>query len=138
MHIICSRSEGPDSSRFRPKRSIRSTVEAKSAAIMGEYQRDAFIRGHDLDRPTEQACVAPLIDGRDKCPHNPVEEDDDPKVPPHRPPAADHSKLWLDAESSPALFGMHVYPDNIELLGDVVEQMESRSTRLPLSLLKLL
>jgi hypothetical protein len=56
------------------------------AAIMGEYQRDAFIQAHDLDRPAEQACIARLIDGRDECPHNPIGQDDDPNAPPHKPP----------------------------------------------------
>jgi hypothetical protein len=86
------------------------------AAIMGEYQRDAFVQAHDLDRPAEKACIARLIDGRDECPHHAVGQDDDPRAPPHKPPAADHSTLWLDDDGSPALYGMHVYPGNIELL----------------------
>jgi hypothetical protein len=85
------------------------------AAIMGEYQRNAFVQAHGLNRPAETACIARLIDGRDECPHNSVGEDDGPNAPPHKPPAADHSTLWLD-EDSPALYSMHVYPGNIERL----------------------
>lgn len=86
------------------------------AAIMGESQRDAFAKAHDLDRPAEKACIARLIDGRDECPHNPVGEDDDPNAPPHKPPASDHATLWLDEDGTPALYSMHVYPGNIERL----------------------
>ncbi len=56
---------------------------------MGEYHRDAFIEAHELDEPAETACIARLIDGRDECP--------------------------LD-DGEPALYGMHVYPGNIERL----------------------
>ncbi|MFC7074686.1 hypothetical protein ACFQJ7_08540 [Halovenus rubra] len=63
---------------------------------MSEYQRDASVQAHDLDRPAETACIARLIDGRDECPHAPVGEDDDSTVPPHSLPASDHTALWLD------------------------------------------
>jgi hypothetical protein len=85
------------------------------AAIMGEYQRDAFAQAFNLDEPAEQACIRRLITGEDECPHSPLEADDDPTGPPHKPPASDHATLWLD-DGEPALYSMHVYPGNIELL----------------------
>jgi hypothetical protein len=48
-------------------------------------------------------------------PHSPLEADDDPDGPPHAPPASDHATLWLD-DGEPALYSMHVYPGNIELI----------------------
>ena len=83
---------------------------------MGDHQRNDIIQAYDLNRPVEQACIARLIDGRDDCPHNPVGEDDGPNAPPHKPPASDHSTLWLDEDGSPALFPMYVYLGNIERL----------------------
>ncbi|WP_434531923.1 hypothetical protein ACODNH_23635 (plasmid) [Haloarcula sp. NS06] len=84
-------------------------------AIMGEYQRDAFVQAFDLDEPAEQACIRRLITGDNACPHSPLEADDDPTGPPHSPPADDHATLWLD-DGEPALYSMHVYPGNIERL----------------------
>jgi len=84
-------------------------------AIMGEYQRDAFAQAFDLDEPAEQACIRRLITGEDECPHSPLEANDDPTGPPHKPPASDHATLWLD-DGEPALYSMHVYPGNIERL----------------------
>lgn len=85
------------------------------AAIMGEYQRDAFIEAFDLDEPAERACIRRLITGEDECPHSPLEADDDPQGPPHKPAASDHATLWLD-DGEPVLYSMHVYPGNIERL----------------------
>lgn len=84
-------------------------------AIMGEFQRDAFVKAFDLDEPAEQACIRRLITGDDECPHSPLEADEDPTGPPHSPPADDHATLWLD-DGEPALYSMHVYPGNIERL----------------------
>ncbi|RLM89035.1 hypothetical protein [Haloarcula sp. Atlit-7R] len=84
-------------------------------AIMGDYQRDAFVQAFDLDAPAETACIRRLITGDDECPHSPLDVDSDPKGPPHSPPADDHSTLWLD-DGEPALYSMHVYPGNIERL----------------------
>jgi hypothetical protein len=86
------------------------------AAILGEYQRDTFVEAFDLDRPAETPCIRRLITGEDECPHSPLEADRDPQGPPHKPPASDHATLWLDEDSEPALYSMHVYPGNIELL----------------------
>jgi hypothetical protein len=86
------------------------------AAIMGEYQRDAFITAFNLDESAETACIRRLITGEDECPHSPFEDDDDPTGPPHTPPANDHATLWLDDDGDPALYSMHVYPGNIEFL----------------------
>jgi hypothetical protein len=85
------------------------------AAIMGECQRDAFLEAFELDEPAETACIRRLITGESECPHSPLEADDDPQGPPHKPPASDHATLWLD-NGEPALFSMHVYPGNIERL----------------------
>jgi len=90
------------------------------AAILGEYQRDAFVDAFDLDQPAAKPCIRRLITGDAECPHSPLEADSDPQGPPHKPPASDHATLWLDEDGEPALYGMHVYPGNIELL-DAVE-----------------
>jgi hypothetical protein len=82
-------------------------------AIMGEYQRQAFIDAFGLAEPAEKPCISRLITGED-CPHGPLM--DTPNRPPHSPPADDHSTLWLDETGEPALYGMHVYPGNIERL----------------------
>jgi hypothetical protein len=85
-------------------------------AILGEYQRDAFVQAFDLDEPAEKACIRRLITGDDTCTHSPLKADSDPDGPPHKPPASDHATLWLDEDGEPALYGMHVYPGNIERL----------------------
>lgn len=86
-------------------------------AILGEYQRDAFLEAFDLDEPAETACIRRLITGDTECRHSPAEDDraPDPDGPPHAPPASDHATLWLD-DGEPALYSMHVYPGNIERL----------------------
>jgi hypothetical protein len=86
------------------------------AAILGEYQRDAFIQAFDLAEPAETACIRRLITGAEACPHGALEADPDPDGPPHSSPADDHATLWLDEDGTPALYGMHVYPGNIERL----------------------
>ncbi len=91
-----------------------SNIWRALGAILGEYQRDAFAAAHDLAGPAETACIARLIDGRDECPHNAVDEDDDPNAPPHQPPVTDHATLWLDEDGGPALYGMHIYPGDLE------------------------
>ena len=85
------------------------------AAIMGEYQRDAFVQAFDVDEPAEKACIRRLITGEEECTYSPLEADDDPSGPPHKPPASDHATLWLD-DGEPAVYSMHVYPGNIERL----------------------
>jgi hypothetical protein len=84
-------------------------------AILGEHYREIFMRAHGLSEPAETACIGRLIDGRDRCPHNVVTQDDDPNAPPHVPPGDDHSTLWLDEDGDPAVYGMHVYQGNIEM-----------------------
>lgn len=86
-------------------------------AIMGEYQRDAFVEAFDVDERAEKPCIGRLIAGHDECPHSPFESSDEPHRTPHSPPASDHATLWLDEETGePALYSMHVYPGNIERL----------------------
>jgi len=51
------------------------------AAILGEYQRDAFIEAFDLASPAETACIRRLITGESSCPHSPLEPDPDPEGP---------------------------------------------------------
>lgn len=82
-------------------------------AIMGEYQRQAFVDAFDLAEPAERPCVGRLITG-EECPHEPLRNT--PNRPPHSPPADDHSTLWLGEDGEPVLYGMHVYPGNIERL----------------------
>jgi hypothetical protein len=85
------------------------------AAMMGEYQRDAFAQAFTVDEPAEKPCIRRLITGENECPHSTLEANDGPQGPPHSPPASDHATLWLD-DGEPALYSMHVYPGNIELL----------------------
>jgi hypothetical protein len=85
------------------------------AAILGEHYLKKFVRAHGLAEPAETACIGRLIDGCDECPHNVVEQDDDPNAPPHAPPGDDHSTLWLDEDGDPAVYGMHLYQGNIEM-----------------------
>jgi hypothetical protein len=54
-----------------------------------------------------------LITGADECPHSTLEADTDLQGPPHKPSASDHATPWLD-DGEPALYGMHVFPGNIE------------------------
>jgi hypothetical protein len=84
-------------------------------AIMGEYQRDAFVEAFDLSEPAETACIRRLITGAEECSHSPFEAEEDPQGPPHKPPASDHATLWLD-DGEPAVYSIHVYPGNIERL----------------------
>jgi hypothetical protein len=84
-------------------------------AIMGEYQRDAFVTAFDLNAPAETACIRRLITGDPTCPHTPHEPAADPDRPPHQPPASDHATLWLD-DGEPAVYSMHLYPGNVERL----------------------
>lgn len=88
------------------------------AAILGEYQRDAFVQAFDLDEPADTPCIQQLITGTETCPHGPTGDRPAPApdAPPHSPPAADHATLWLDADGEPALYSVHVYPGNIERL----------------------
>jgi hypothetical protein len=86
------------------------------AAILGEYQRDAFIRAFDLAEPAETPCIGRLITGAETCPHDVLKDDADADGPPHSPPADDHATLWLDDDGEPVLYGTHVYPANIERL----------------------
>ena len=83
-------------------------VERALAAILAEDRRDRFVNSHDLSEPAETACVARLI-GSNECPHNVLNQDDDPHAPPHEPPVADHATLWLDGDGEPAVYSMHVY-----------------------------
>jgi hypothetical protein len=85
------------------------------AAILGEHYREKFRRAHGVSEPAETACIARLIDGRERCPHNVVAQDDDPNAPPHSPPGDDHSTLWLNENGDPVVYGMHVYQGNIEM-----------------------
>lgn len=79
-------------------------------AIMGKYQRDAFVEAFDLNEPAETACVRRLTTG-EECPHSPLEADSDPQGPPHKPPVSDHATLWLD-DGEPAVHSIYVYPGN--------------------------
>jgi hypothetical protein len=102
-----------------PKPQYRDVWRALGA-ILGEHQREAFANAFDVDGTAESACVRRLITGEAECPHSPLEADDDPTGPPHKPPASDHATLWLDADTGePALYSVHVYPGNIERLNAV-------------------
>jgi len=94
-----------------PKPQYRDVWRAL-AVVLGEHQRAAFAEAFDLDEPARRPCVGRLVTGAGECPHR---GGDSGERPPHEPPAADHSTLWLDG-GEPALYSMHVYPGNIERL----------------------
>jgi hypothetical protein len=93
------------------------------ATIVGEHQRDAFVDAFDLDRPADRPCIRRLITGEDECQCRETRGWEERELetigarddPPHSPPHADHATLWLD-EGRPAVYGMHVYPGNIEMV----------------------
>ncbi|WP_250864822.1 hypothetical protein, partial [Halorientalis regularis] len=93
-------------------------------AVMGEYQRDGFVEAFDLNEPAERSCIRRLITGEDECPCHETRGWEERELetigardePPHSPPHADHKTLWLDEDGEPALYGMHVYPGNIEMI----------------------
>jgi len=92
------------------------------ASIMGEYQRDAFIQSFGVEKPADRPCIRRLITGEEECTchdsrsweHRELETIGARDDPPHAPPHHDHATLWLDEEGEPAVYGMHVYPGNIE------------------------
>lgn len=92
------------------------------AAILGEYQRDRFVDAFELEEPAARPCIRRLITGEDECPCHETRSWEDRERetigarddPPHAPPHSDHSTLWLDEDGEPALYGMHIYPGNIE------------------------
>lgn len=92
------------------------------AAIMGGYQRDAFVSAFDLNEPAEKPCIRRLITGEDECNCHETRDWTQRELetigarddPPHKPPHSDHATLWLDDDDEPAVFGMHVYPGNVE------------------------
>lgn len=86
------------------------------AVILGEHQRDRFTDAFDLVQPAERACIAPLISDADECPHSGPYPESGTGDLPHSPPADDHSTLWLNEDDEPAVYGMHVYPGNVEQL----------------------
>jgi hypothetical protein len=94
------------------------------AAIMGESQRDAFVDAFDLAQPAETPCIRRLITGEESCTcqqkrdwkQRELETIGARDDPPHAPPYRDHSTLWLDESGDPAVYGMHVYPGNVEMV----------------------
>jgi hypothetical protein len=94
------------------------------AAILGEYQRDAFVDAFDLAEPAERPCVRRLITGEDECScldtrgweERELEQIGARDEPPHKPPHSDHATLWLDEDEQPALYSMHLYPGAVEMM----------------------
>ena len=91
-------------------------------AILGEYQRDAFTRSFGVEQAADRACIRRLITGENKCTCRESRDWQDRELetigarddPPHAPPHADHKTLWLDEEGEPVVYGMHLYPGNVE------------------------
>jgi hypothetical protein len=83
--------------------------------------RDRFQNRASVDKPAETACIRRLITGEDNCPCSDTRSWVDREQeqigardePPHQPPHADHTTLWLDEDSEPAVYSMHIYLGNI-------------------------
>ena len=92
------------------------------SAILGAYQRNAFIEAFELAEPADKPCIRRLITGEEECQCHETRSREDRELerigarddPPHSPPHSDHATLWLDSDGKPALYGMHIYPGNIE------------------------
>lgn len=94
------------------------------AAILSAHQRDAFVNAFELTEPAERACVRRLITGSEKCPcldtrdwkERELEQIGARDEPPHKPPHSDHATLWLDENGDPAVYSIHVYLGNVEMM----------------------
>lgn len=49
-------------------------------AIMGKYQRDAFVEAFDVNEPDTTAYVRRLITGEEECPHSPLKAERPPRT----------------------------------------------------------
>lgn len=90
---------------------------------MGGWQQDTVISALDLSEPTERPCIRRLITGEECNCHETrgwkereLEQIGTSDEPPHAPPYRDHATLWLNEDGEPALYGMHVYPGNVEVV----------------------
>lgn len=91
-------------------------------AILGEYQRDRFVDAFELAGQAEVPCIRRLITNESECPCHETRSWEDRELDligarddlPHSPPHHDNATLWLDEDGEPAVYGMHVYPSNIE------------------------
>ncbi|RJX47520.1 hypothetical protein, partial [Halonotius pteroides] len=91
-----------------------TSIERALARILWEDRRDRFAEAHGLDGVADKACIARLIDDDlDECPHGHASSHDS-RMLHHKPPAADHSTLWLDDNNDPALYSMHVYSTDLD------------------------
>jgi hypothetical protein len=83
--------------------------------------RDRFQNRAGTAQPADTACIRRLVTGEDECPCSETRSWVDRELeqigardePPHQPPHSDHATLWLDADSEPAVYSMHVYPGNV-------------------------
>jgi len=83
--------------------------------------RERFKTRAGVNQSAETACIRRLITGADECSCSETrswvarerEQIGAREVPPHQPPYADHSTLWLDETGDPVVYSMHVYPGNV-------------------------
>lgn len=102
-------------------------VRRAIADALEDELRERFKDYWTVDGTADTACLRRLITGEDECSCDrswvnreleTVGEGDDP---PHKPPHADHSTLWLDENDSPVVFSMHVSHPEQQLVSKTAE-----------------
>lgn len=91
------------------------------ADALEDHLRDQFKQQHNVDEIAETACIGRLIAGGDACHHTGLPMNGDASVqPPHHPPHADHTELWL-RDGAPEVFSMHLYDLHRDELQELLE-----------------
>lgn len=89
--------------------------------ILAPELRERFKTAYELERPADTPCIRRLITGEEECTcsetrswvYRELERIGERDEPPHAPPHADHSTLWLDSTGTAAVYSMYVYPGNV-------------------------
>ncbi len=102
-------------------------VRRAIADALSDELRERFKAAWKVDRTVDTVCVRRLITGEDECncdrswidgERETVGEGD--KLP-HKPPHAVHSTLWLDEDDEPAVYSMHVYHPEIQMVSETAD-----------------